>query len=53
MPVYWVVDADRHEVEVWTPEATFPTLERERVTWQPAGAVEPIVLELSELFRPI
>src|SRR2546425_10710065 len=21
VPVYWLIDADRHEVEVWTPEA--------------------------------
>ena len=53
VPVYWAVDADEKHVEVWTPEATFPTVQRERVTWQPAGAHAPFVLELSELFRPI
>ena len=53
VPVYWVVDPVRHEIEVWTPDATFPAAERERVTWRPEGAGEEFVLELRELFRPI
>ena len=53
VPVYWAVDADARAVEVWTPSAMFPVVEQERVTWQPAGAPEPFVLELSEMFRPI
>jgi Uma2 family endonuclease len=53
VPAYWVVDADRHEIEVWTPDATFPTTERERVTWRPEGAGEEFALELVELFRAI
>src|SRR6266508_6673965 len=36
--LYWAVDADRHEGEVWTPDARFPVVERERLTWHPAGA---------------
>ena len=50
---YWVVDVEAAAVEVWTPEARVPVVAQDRVTWQPAGAVEPFVLELSELFRPI
>jgi len=53
IPVYWVVDGDEHLVEVWSPEAEFPLTERERLTWQPAGAGRPFTLELAELFRPI
>ena len=53
VPMYWAVDADARAVEVWTPSATFAAVEQERVGWHPAGAPEPIVLELSELFRPI
>jgi len=53
VPAYWVVDVDARAVEAWTPEATFPAVELQRVTWLPAGAREPFVLELSELFRPI
>jgi Uma2 family endonuclease len=53
VPAYWIVDADAHQIEVWTPDLTFPSLERERLTWQPEGAAEPFALELSVLFRPI
>jgi len=53
VPVYWLVDADAQAVEVWTPEARSPALERERLTWEPEGARQPFVLELGELFKPI
>jgi Uma2 family endonuclease len=52
VPTYWVVDADAREVEVWTPADTFPTIERQRVTWQPSGA-EALKIELAELFKPL
>ncbi len=51
VPAYWIVDPDRREVEVWTPADTFPTVERERVTWRLAEAGEGLVLELEELFQ--
>jgi hypothetical protein len=53
VPTYWGVDPDARLVEVWTPEATFPTVETERVAWHPAGATEPLVVEVTELFRPV
>ena len=53
IPLYWIVDADTHQIEVWTPAVRFPTVERERVTWMPADAREPCVMELPELFRPL
>ena len=53
VPLYWVIDADALVAEVWTPDTTFPTFERERLVWHPAGAGEPFMLELEELFRPI
>ncbi|OLC74724.1 MAG: hypothetical protein AUH78_10770 [Gemmatimonadetes bacterium 13_1_40CM_4_69_8] len=53
IPVYWIVDAERREVEVWTPDARVPVLERERLRWHAAGAAQPFVVELVELFRPI
>ena len=51
--VLWLVEPERKVVEVWTPEATFPTIEAERVTWHPAGTPEPLVVNLKELFAPI
>jgi Uma2 family endonuclease len=53
VPLYWVIDADAHTVEVWTPDAHFPTVEREALTWHPAPDAAPFVLPLTELFRPI
>jgi len=53
IPVYWVVDCDAESVEVWTPEALFPVVEKERLTWQPEGASDPCVIELAEVFAPI
>lgn len=53
IPVYWLVDGDQHQVEVWTPEARFPQVERERLVWHPAGAAAPCTLELSELFQAL
>ena len=52
VPMYWVVDIARRQVEVWTPEATLPTVVDDRVTWHPAGAEEPMVVELEALFAP-
>jgi hypothetical protein len=38
-------------VEIWTPEALFPVVERDRLTWRhPAGTAECSV-ELAELFN--
>jgi Uma2 family endonuclease len=51
--LYWVIDADERQVEVWEPADTFPKLEREQLVWHPAGAAKPFLLELEELFRPI
>jgi Uma2 family endonuclease len=53
VPLYWVVDADERSVEVWTPADDFPTIERERLAWHPAGANQPFTLGLEELFRPL
>ena len=33
----WLVDVDQRQVEVWTPDATFPTVESERRHLDSAG----------------
>lgn len=50
---YWVVDLDRHEVETWTPEATFPVTVRDTLRWSPPGATQPFIMSLERLFRPL
>jgi Uma2 family endonuclease len=51
VPLYWIVDPDASAIEVWTPGAAFPAVERESVSWHPAGASAPLALKLNELFR--
>lgn len=51
VPLYWVMNIGRRRAEVWTPEATMPMYEEERVRSKQAGAGEGIVMELAELFR--
>lgn len=53
IPLYWIVDADAHEIEVWTPDVRFPHVERERVMWAPTAASRPLIIELDELFKPL
>ena len=53
VPLYWIVDGDARQVEVWTPGDAFPHIERDRLVWQPERAVDPFTLPLQELFRTI
>jgi Uma2 family endonuclease len=50
---YWVVDLDEQVVECWTSTDVEPTIERQRVVWHPAGASQPLVMDLTALFQPI
>ena len=51
--LYWIVDCDAQQVEIWTPNARFPVLERERLAWHPAGATDPFEIELERVFRAL
>ncbi len=53
VPLYWLVDPDARQVEIWTPEALFPITEHDEIRWHPAGAREPLVILLAELFAPV
>jgi Uma2 family endonuclease len=53
VPMYWIVDAEERFVEIWTPDAALPRIERDRAEWLPAGVRDPFVLALPELFRPL
>jgi Uma2 family endonuclease len=51
IPAYWMVDLKKQSIEVWTPQRTFPVVERERVVWAPTGAGEPLQIDLANLLR--
>jgi Uma2 family endonuclease len=51
--LYWIVNPDEKTVEVWTPEARFPAVERRRVVWTPQSANAAFELRLEELFKPV
>jgi Uma2 family endonuclease len=53
VPLSWVIDADQHSVEVWTPVDPFPRQESEELVWTPAGASVSFRIELADLFRPL
>jgi Uma2 family endonuclease len=55
VPEYWVVDPEERVVWVWRFSAGAKEPERVegRFSWQPAGAGEPLAIELEEPFRPM
>ena len=48
---YWIVDTEHQQVEIWTPEALFPVVERERLTWRHPAATVDCTVELAALFN--
>ena len=53
VPHYWIVDQATGLVEVWTPDATFPVVERIELTWRARDDAEPLDIPLGELFAPL
>ncbi len=53
VPVYWIVDGDAKQAEIWTPRDSFPQVETERLLWHPDGAATRFELDLETLFRPL
>ena len=50
---YWIVDLDARLVERWRPSDERPEIVMETLRWEPGPNVEPIVIELVELFRRV
>jgi len=51
VPDYWVIDLDQGRVERWRPGTEQPEILTGRVVWQPAGARQPLEIDLTALFR--
>jgi len=47
---YWIVDVEHQQVEIWAPEALFPVVERERLTWRHPAATTECTIEMGALF---
>jgi len=47
---YWIVDAASHLVERWRPDDERPEIITESLVWQPTGASEALVIDLTALF---
>lgn len=48
---YWIVDWEREDIEVWRAGARTGDSHAAELTWRPAADVEPLVIDLQELFR--
>lgn len=50
VPEYWIVDHHAWTVERWRPGDERPEVLTETLTWQPVASVEPLVINLPQLF---
>jgi len=50
---YWIVDPDARAFQRSTLAEEKPEVIRERLTWQPEGAAEPLVIDVAQYFRDV
>ncbi len=50
IPEYWIVDSQRERIEVWTPDALEPRVERERLVWRHPLLAENCTVDIPALF---
>ena len=53
VPEYWIVDVDARWFERSTPGNEQPELIRDRLTWHPEGAGEPLEIDVEQYFRDV
>jgi Uma2 family endonuclease len=53
IPAYWIVDLDARLVERWRPADDRPEILTESLEWHPAGANEPLRIDLVALFAEV
>jgi Uma2 family endonuclease len=53
VPEYWIVDLDARSFERSTPSDERPSVIRDRLTWHPEGAAEPLVIDVEQYFRAV
>ena len=47
----WLVDPTREVIDVWTPGATLPVVQRDEVRWRAPGLDSDFVVDVPALFR--
>ncbi len=50
---YWIVDIQARRIERWRPGDERPAILETAITWHPAGAGEPLTLDLPSFFREV
>jgi len=50
VPEYWIVDHDARAVERWRPDDARPEILDETLVWHPVSTIEPLTIDLRELF---
>ena len=53
VPDYWIVDAHSRVIERWRAGDERPELLDATLDWHPAGATEPLVLDLTRFFARV
>lgn len=53
VPDYWIVDLDARLFEHWKPGSERPGILTDSMTWHPAGATTPFVLDIPTFFAAI
>ncbi|HEY4100295.1 MAG TPA: Uma2 family endonuclease [Gemmatimonadales bacterium] len=51
IPVYWIVNIDEREIEVWTPDATRPVIERGSFDWRHPALDESVTVDVAHLLN--
>jgi Uma2 family endonuclease len=51
VPEYWIVDNDARVVERWAPGDERPEILSETLVWHPVSEIEPLTIDLRELFE--
>ena len=52
IPEYWIVDVHGLVIERWRPGDTRPEIIAEVFDWQPKSEIEPLRIDLTEVFGP-
>jgi Uma2 family endonuclease len=53
VPEYWIIDLDARLVECWRPADARPEILTEWLIWEPRAGLEPLSIDLRELFSRI